>query len=99
MIRPLTITALLSAAALSACGLRGDLERPAPSGQATAAPRAGEGRAEGQDSRTSQPQADPVAAPTQPSQEGEVPPISRAPLEGTNDPIGRPPTTSATGPR
>jgi len=90
----------LTAAALGACGLRGDLERPQPAGAATAAPRAGEGQAEGQDSRRSQDQADPVAQVPQPNQDGAVPPISRAPLDGASpDPFGRPPTTTASGPR
>lgn len=99
------MTRLLAPAALAfltltaaGCGLRGDLERPQPAGAATPAPRAGEGEAEGQDSRTDQ-QDSPVATVPQPNQDGAVPSISRAPLDGTNDPVGRPPNTTASGPR
>ena len=97
--RTMVLTTLAASALLAGCGLRGDLERPAPMGAATPAPRAGEGQADGQDSRADQPQADPVAPVTRPENEGGVPPVSQAPLEGTNDPIGRPPTVTAAGPR
>ncbi len=99
MIRPIACAALATLLLTAAgCGLRGDLERPQPAGAATPAPRAGEGQAEGQDSR--QDQADPVTQVPQPNQDGAVPPISRAPLDGASpDPIGRPPTTTASGPR
>lgn len=96
MIRRAAMAAVLLLGA-AACGRQGDLVRPDPDPGARPAPRAGEGRAPGQDSGTSQTETAPVPPPATAS--GAVPTISSAPIESTNDPVGRPPATTSGGPR
>ena len=78
MSRPMIFLALAAAAALGACGKQGELERPAPLAGAAA-----EQDYTAKRPVTPQENYDPASSSRSPR---------AAPIPGTNDPIGRPPS-------
>jgi predicted small lipoprotein YifL len=100
----LLLLALAAAAALAACGRRGDLEQPPPLfGERAKAEYEAQQRAQQETTRTEGEREDSRAPVPDPSDRFEPAsrnvPATREPIEGSNDPVGPRPNTTQGGER